>query len=77
MGKGAKARFMSGWMLNSDIIDRIAVVRKRYNDSVRVFNTKIRRFPASIIATMMGYEKKEYFEIEEAAREVPEVDFES
>lgn len=57
--------------------NRIAVARKRYNDSVRVFNTKIRRFPASIIANMMGYEKREYFEIEEAAREVPEVDFES
>ncbi len=57
--------------------NRIAVARKRYNDSVRVFNTKIRRFPASIIANVMGYEKREYFEIEEAAREVPEVDFES
>ena len=57
--------------------NRIAVARKRYNDSVRVFNTKIRRFPASIIANIMGYEKKEYFEIEETSREVPEVDFES
>jgi LemA protein len=55
--------------------NRIAVARKRYNDSVRVFNTKIRRFPASIVAGMLGFEKKEYFEIEERAREVPEVDF--
>jgi len=57
--------------------NRIAVARKRYNDSVRVFNTKIRRFPSSIVANMMGFEKKEYFEIEEGAREVPQVDFES
>jgi LemA protein len=56
--------------------NRIAVARKRYNDSVRIFNTKIRRFPASIVANRMGFEKKEYFEIEEGAREVPEVDFE-
>lgn len=57
--------------------NRIAVARMRYNDSVRTFNTKIRRFPTSIIARRMGFEKKEYFEIEERAREVPEVDFES
>ncbi|UCB46958.1 MAG: LemA family protein [Spirochaetota bacterium] len=57
--------------------NRIAVARKRYNDSVRLFNTKIRRFPSSIVARRMGYEQKEYFEIEEQAREVPEVDFES
>jgi LemA protein len=57
--------------------NRIAVARMRYNDSVRIFNTKIRRFPASIVAERMGFVQKEYFEIEEAAREVPEVDFES
>ncbi len=57
--------------------NRIAVSRKRYNDSVRIFNTKIRRFPSSSIANMMGLEKKEYFEIEEKAREVPKVDFEN
>ena len=56
--------------------NRIAVARKRYNDSVRIFNTKIRRFPASTIARRMGFEIKEYFEIDEGAREVPEVDFE-
>jgi len=55
--------------------NRIAVARMRYNDSVRAFNTKIRRFPASIVANMMGLEKKDYFEIEEAAREVPRVEF--
>jgi LemA protein len=55
--------------------NRIAVARKRYNDSVRIFNTRIRRFPASIVAVRMGFEQKEYFEIEEGARQVPEVDF--
>ena len=56
--------------------NRIAVARKRYNDSVRTFNTKIRRFPSSVVARQMGFEKKEYFQIEERAREVPQVDFE-
>jgi LemA protein len=57
--------------------NRIAVARKRYNDSVRTFNTKIRRFPTAIIARAMGFEQKEYFQIEERSREVPKVDFES
>lgn len=57
--------------------NRIAVARKRYNEAVEQFNRRIRMFPGSIIATMMGMEKQPYFEIEESAREVPEVDFDS
>lgn len=55
--------------------NRIAVARKRYNDQVKVFNTNIRMFPASIIAGSMGFEKRDYFEIDEAARTAPSVDF--
>ncbi len=55
--------------------NRIAVARKRYNDTVRQFNTSIRRFPGSIIAGSMGYTPKEYFEIDESARAVPKVEF--
>lgn len=56
--------------------NRIAVARMRYNESVRQFNTQIRLFPTSIIAGQLGFEEKEYFEIDEEAREVPEVNFE-
>jgi LemA protein len=55
--------------------NRIAVARTRYNDNVRAFNGKIRRFPASAVANRMGFSPREYFEIEEGAREVPKVDF--
>lgn len=55
--------------------NRIAVARMRYNEQVRAFNTRIRRFPASVVARNMGFTAREYFEIEEGAREVPEVDF--
>ncbi|MFP4180812.1 MAG: LemA family protein [Spirochaetaceae bacterium] len=55
--------------------NRIAVARKRYNDRVRNFNRSIRMFPASMVADMLGFEQREYFEIDEEAREVPEVDF--
>jgi LemA protein len=51
------------------------VARKRYNDSVRILNTKIRRFPSSSVANMMGFKPREYFEIQEKARETPKVDF--
>ena len=57
--------------------NRLAVARKRYNDRVKLFNRKIRLFPASIIAGMLGFEQRVYFEIDEGAREVPEVDFSS
>ena len=55
--------------------NRLAVARKRYNDSVRDFNRRIRMFPASIIAGSLGMEKRDYFEIDESARTAPTVDF--
>jgi len=55
--------------------NRIAVARKRYNDSVSSFNTRIRTFPGSVVAGNMGFSPKAYFEIAESAREVPEVNF--
>ncbi|ANE46211.1 LemA family protein [Paenibacillus swuensis] len=55
--------------------NRLAVARKDYNDEVTVFNKDIRRFPGSLIAGILGFEKKEYFEVSEAEREVPKVDF--
>ena len=55
--------------------NRIAVARRRYNEAVQQFNTRIRSFPASMIADSAGFEQKEYFEVPDSAREVPEVDF--
>lgn len=55
--------------------NRIAVARKRYNDGVREFNTRIRTFPGSLFASGMGFQPKEYFEIDSASREAPQVKF--
>jgi LemA protein len=55
--------------------NRIAVERKRYNDAVRGYNQAIRRFPGSIFAGMFGFDKKQYFEAEAGAKEVPKVNF--
>ena len=42
----------------------LANVRKYYNATVKQFNTKIRTFPASVIAGMMKLEKQPYFELD-------------
>lgn len=55
--------------------NRIAVARQRYNSTVQEFNTRIRLFPTRIVANRLGLNQREYFEISEAAREVPRVDF--
>ncbi|MBN1385047.1 MAG: LemA family protein [Elusimicrobia bacterium] len=56
--------------------NRIAVERRRYNEVIRGYNILIKRFPSNIVASMMGFEKKDaYFKAEEKAKEVPEVNF--
>jgi len=55
--------------------NRIAVERMRYNDAVRAYNARIRRFPTSLVASLTGFDRKAYFEAEAGAREVPKVDF--
>ncbi|MDR1306075.1 MAG: LemA family protein [Treponema sp.] len=55
--------------------NRVAVARKRYNDSVGAFNAKIRTFPGSLFAGGMGFGPRAYFEINESARAVPQVQF--
>lgn len=55
--------------------NRIATERNRYNDVVRDYNVKIRRFPASIFAGMFGFEKRAPFTAEEEARHAPKVEF--
>ncbi|MGA1797126.1 MAG: LemA family protein [bacterium] len=53
--------------------NRIATERRRYNEAVRFYNTAIQRFPTRVFASIFGFEKGTYYEIEESARQVPEV----
>ena len=55
--------------------NRIAVERKRYNDAVLAYNNRVRRFPTNLVASVTGFERKAYFEAQEGASEVPEVQF--
>ncbi|TVR89193.1 MAG: LemA family protein [Spirochaetaceae bacterium] len=55
--------------------NRVAVARQRYNNSVQTYNSRIRMFPASMFAGSLGMNAREYFEVDEGARAVPEVNF--
>ena len=47
--------------------NRLAVERRNYNEFARRYNTKIQKFPSNIVADMIGFESKPYFEAESAA----------
>ncbi len=56
--------------------NRIAVERKRYNDTLQDYNTYIQQFPANIYANWAGFKPNNaYFAASEGSREVPKVNF--
>ena len=55
--------------------NRIKTERDRYNEAVKEFNVKIRRFPTNILASIFGFERREMFEAEAGAEIAPEVQF--
>ena len=55
--------------------NRVKTERDIYNEAVRQYNIKTRRFPSNIIAGMFGFEQKDLFEAQEGADEVPDVNF--
>ena len=56
--------------------NRIAVERKRYNDSLRAYNTFIGMFPNNVFARWAGFKRNDaYFEASEGSRAVPKVQF--
>ena len=56
--------------------NRITTERKRFNATARQYNTEIRKFPGSLIASISGFDRKAYFEANEGAEQPPIVDFE-
>ncbi len=54
---------------------RVSYARQFYNDSVLGYNNKLQSFPTVILAGMFNFAKREYFETDEASREVPKVQF--
>jgi LemA protein len=59
-----------------DTEDKIQAARRFYNGNVRDLNIKIESVPTNFIASTFGFQKMEFFQIEEAAeKEVPQVKF--
>jgi LemA protein len=54
---------------------RVAYARQFYNDSVLTYNNRLQVFPTVIIANILNFKRREYFEAEEDARTVPTVEF--
>jgi LemA protein len=55
--------------------NRIAVERKKFNESVQGYNTYIRKFPNTMYAGMFGFATRGYFEASAGAETVPTVSF--
>jgi LemA protein len=57
--------------------NRIAVERRRYNETVKTYNITIRRFPTNFLAGMFGFDKAAFFEVPKERQEAPKVQFTS
>lgn len=55
--------------------NRITTERMRFNRAVQNYNTSIQTFPTNVFAGLFGFDEKAYFEAEEGAEEVPDVQF--
>src|SRR6201993_1165084 len=56
--------------------NRIAVERRRYNETLQDYNTYISLFPNNLIASLSGFARNDaYFKTEEGARQAPKVNF--
>ena len=55
--------------------NRIKVARDNFNDVVTTYNKKVRRFPASLFAGIMGFSKRAQFEAADNAQDAPTVNF--
>ena len=55
--------------------NRLATERMRYNEEVQRFNVLVKRFPTNLYAAAFNFKEAPYYEIPEAARAAPRVDF--
>ncbi len=55
--------------------NRIAVERMRYNEAVRDYNTRLKLFPGSLVASFRGFKEKVFFEAAPGSEQPPKVKF--
>ncbi len=56
----------------SDIENKLAAARRFFNNATSEYNTAIEQFPANLIAKNFNFKEEEFYEIDEAEREVME-----
>jgi LemA protein len=57
------------------IENRVAVERRRFNESVRAYNTTVRSFPASLVASFRGFGERPFFEATPGSQAAPQIKF--
>src|SRR5215813_4856551 len=57
------------------IENRVATDRRRFNESVRAYNTAVRSFPSSLVASFRGFREKPFFEAAPGSEVAPKVQF--
>ena len=55
--------------------NRVAVSRQVYNDTVQTYDTALETVPTNVVAGIFRFQERQYFELEGAAREAPQVSF--
>jgi LemA protein len=55
--------------------NRISVARQDFNNVVQTYNTKVKTFPAVLIAGLMGFAPKPYFQADAGSQAAPKVNF--
>lgn len=57
--------------------NRISTERMKYNNLVRAYNSELKTFPTSLLATVLMIPEKEYFDVPNDVNNAPKVDFEN
>lgn len=55
--------------------NRISTARDKFIKAIQEYNTKVRRFPSSIIASMFGFDQREYFDAPQETEEPADIEF--
>jgi LemA protein len=72
----ASANFVELQRELSDTENKIQAARRFFNSNIRDFNTKLQSFPTNLIAGMLGFKEREFFQLGDSAEaETPAVSF--
>lgn len=71
----ANENFLSLQNELADLENKIAAARRFFNNAVSEYNTAAEQFPAVLIANAFGFKQRDYFEVGEAERGAPKVQF--